>query len=244
MRRFISSLLLCCLGLSTVANAHDLILYVGDNPPFNSFTNRQPEGMAVEVVAEMLARSGISSIQKDYPWARAVENVARNPNQCAYTMGRIAEREKKYSWIGPIASIQGVFFGLSERHLQVKSLDDARKLRVGDIRQGANAVMLEKLGFTIDYANSEDQNLKKLLAGHIDLYPAGSFATGEIAKRLGIAPNKIEPLMIFNTVDLYLACNPNSKPQLLEQLQKSLDSMRSDKKLKQIYDKYQDKFAS
>ncbi|WP_157669482.1 ABC transporter substrate-binding protein [Chitinibacter sp. GC72] len=232
------SLLLASLIISTSSHASELTLLVGDNPPFNSFVHGKPEGMAVDVVGEMLKRSALSAKQYNYPWARALQTAATTPNHCVYTLGRLAEREKRYVWIGPIARIQGVFFGLRERQLQLKSLDDARKLRIGDLRQGANAVWLEQLGFKIDYANTEEQNIKKLLAGHIDLYPASLHAGPEIARRMQIPPQSIVPLLAFNQLDLYLGCSPNTPSPLIKRLTQALAQMRSDQSLKQIEARY------
>ncbi|WP_410499023.1 substrate-binding periplasmic protein [Chitinibacter sp. S2-10] len=223
--------------------ATDLTLMVGDNPPFNSFIEEQPTGLAVDIVNEMLKRSAISANQYNFPWARALQTAASSPNHCVYTLGRIAEREARYVWVGPIASIQGVFFGLRGRNLQVKTLDDARKLRVGDLRQGANAILLEQQGFKIDYANSEEQNVKKLLAGRIDLYPASVFAARQIARRMKIDPHLLQPLLAFNQVDLYLGCSPATEPRLIKQLSSTLNQMRSDNTLRQLEARYSNQLA-
>ncbi|WP_027469601.1 substrate-binding periplasmic protein [Deefgea rivuli] len=237
-------LVICAGVLHGAACAADLTLYLGDNPPFNSFVNGQPEGMAVEVMTEMLKRAQLSAEHKDFPWVRALSTVQFKPNHCAYTVGRIPEREARFQWIGPIASVKGTLFGLRERNLQIKNLDDAKKLRVGDLRQGANAIFLESKGFVLDYANTEDQNLRKLLAGHIDLYPGTSFSAREIVQRLQIDPQRIQAVYVFNQVDLYLACNLQTPASLIDKLNVALESMRSDKKLQQINARYEARFAA
>jgi polar amino acid transport system substrate-binding protein len=237
-------LAICAGVLHGVVCAADLTLYLGDNPPFNSFVNGQPEGMAVEVMTEMLKRTQLSAEYKDFPWVRALSTVQFKPNQCAYAVGRIPEREARFQWIGPIASVKGTLFGLRERHLQIKSLDDAKKLRVGDVRQGANAIFLESKGFVLDYANTEDQNLRKLLAGHIDLYLGTSFSAREIVQRLQIDPQLIQAVYVFNQVDLYLACNLQTPASVIDKLNSTLDSMRSDKTLQRINTRYEARFSA
>lgn len=233
---------LLCLCLSH-AQAAALTLYLGDNPPFNSFVANQPEGLAVDVVAEMLRRSQISAEHKNFPWVRALSMVQMTANHCAYTVGRIPEREAKFHWLGPIATVQGTLFGLRERQLQIRSLDDARKYRIGDLRQGANAIFLESKGFVIDYANTEDQNLRKLLAGHIDLYPGTLFSAREIVQRLKIDPQRVQALYVFNQIDLYLACNLQTPTATLAKLTTAFESMRADKTLQKINAQYEARFA-
>lgn len=234
--------LVLCAAVGMVS-ANDLTLYLGDNPPFNSFVNGNPEGMAVEVMAEVLKRAQLSAEPKDFPWVRALSTVQIKANHCAYTVGRIPEREERFQWIGPIASVKGTFFGLRERNLQIKSLDDAKKMRVGDLRQGANAIFLESKGFTLDYANTEDQNLRKLLAGHIDLYPGSPFSAREIVQRLKIDPQRVQAVYVFNEVDLYLACNLQTPAATIARLNSALESMRADKTLQKINTHYEARFA-
>jgi polar amino acid transport system substrate-binding protein len=225
------------------AQAADLTLYLGDNPPFNSFVANRPEGMAVEVMAEVLKRSQLTAENKEVPWARALTTVQVTANHCAYTVGRIPEREAKFHWLGPIATVQGTLFGLRDRQLQIRSLEDARKYRIGDLRQGANAIFLESKGFVIDYANTEDQNLRKLLAGHIDLYPGTPYSAREIVQRLKIDPQRVQALYVFNQVDLYLACNLQTPAATLAKLTSAFESMRADKTLQKINTQYESRFA-
>lgn len=235
------SCLLC--GWLSSAQAADLTLYLGDNPPFNSFVANRPEGMAVEVMAEVLKRSQLTAENKDFPWARALTTVQMTANHCAYTVGRIPEREGKFHWLGPIATVQGTLFGLRDRQLQIRSLEDARKYRIGDLRQGANAIFLESKGFVIDYANTEDQNLRKLLVGHIDLYPGTPYSAREIVQRLKIDPQRVQALYVFNQVDLYLACNLQTPAATMAKLTSAFESMRADKTLQKINAQYEARFA-
>ncbi|MGL4996080.1 MAG: substrate-binding periplasmic protein [Deefgea sp.] len=233
------------MGLSQgSAQAADLTLYLGDNPPFNSYVAHRPEGMAVDVMTEMLKRSLLTAEHKDFPWVRALSTVQLTPNHCAYTVGRIPEREAKFLWVGPIASVKGTLFGLRERQFQIRTLDDARKYRIGDLRQGANAIFLESKGFVLDYANTEDQNLRKLLAGHIDLYPGTPFSAREIVQRLKIDPQRVQALYVFNELGLYLACNLQTPTATIAKLTSALESMRADKTLQKINAQYDKRFAN
>lgn len=232
------------IGTLGSVHAADLTLNLGDNPPFNSFVANRPEGIAVDVVAELLKRSQLSAEHKDLPWARALSTTQMLPNHCAYTVGRIPAREDKFHWVGPIATVKGTLFALKERNLQLKNLDDAKKYRVGDLRQGSNAIYLESKGFTLDYANTEDQNLRKLFAGHIDLYPGTSYSAYEIVRRLNLDPQKLQPLLVFNRVDLYLACNLETPTATINKLNQALEAMRADKTLQKLTSQHDARFAT
>ncbi|MBX9869600.1 MAG: ABC transporter substrate-binding protein [Burkholderiaceae bacterium] len=228
---------------TTSVGAVELTLMVGDNPPFNSFTGSKPEGMAVEIVDTMLARARISDVYISYPWARAYNLAQAEPNHCVFTLGRLPERENLFQWIGPIAFNQWGFFALRERNLNIKTLDDARKYTIGGQRKDAKAMWLEKQGFTIDLAPDEKTTLKKLLANRVDLYPAGIFTADDIAKRLEIDPKRLQMVLVFNHVDNYIGCSKNTDPIVIVRLQKALNTIRADKTINKIWEKYEADFA-
>ncbi|WP_081686674.1 substrate-binding periplasmic protein [Chitinilyticum litopenaei] len=231
MRMLTASVLACLCGM---VHASDLTLMVGDNPPFNSFRGSRPEGVAVQIVDMMLQRANLSVSYIGYPWARAFNLAQSEKNHCVFTLGRIPEREPLFEWIGPISVNQWVFFGLRERRLALKSLDDARQFTVTGQRKDAKAMWLESQGFSIDYATTESQSLKKVQAGRVDLYPAGLYSLPELAEKAEVDPALFEPLLVFNRVDNYLGCSKSTNPEVLKRLRAALASMKADKSFERI----------
>ncbi|WP_028451579.1 substrate-binding periplasmic protein [Chitinilyticum aquatile] len=232
MKRFLSALLLivCSGGLA----ASDLTMMVGDNPPFNSFRGSRPEGVAVLIVDVMLHRAGLSVSYVEYPWARAFILAQTEKDHCVYTLGRLPEREALYEWIGPISVNQWVFFGLRERSLELRNLDEARPYTITGQRKDAKATWLESQGFSIDYATTESQSLKKVASGRIDLYPAGLYSLPELAAKAEVDPALFEPLLVFNRIDNYLGCSKSTDPDKLRRLRAALTSMKADKTFERI----------
>ena len=235
------SIVLLALSLHT-AVAADLTMMIGDNPPFNSFHKDKAQGMAVDIVDEMLKRAGLTAQYPVYPWARLFNLAQSEANHCAYTVGRLPEREAMFQWIGPIAFNQWAFFALRERNIKLNSLDDARKYTVAGQRKDAKATWLEGRGFQIDYATEERQALLKLMAKRIDLYPVGLFSADDIAKRHQIDPKLLQPVLVFNRVENYLVCSPSTDAKFIAKLQQALVSIKADKTLQKIWDKYEAEF--
>ncbi|WP_144290289.1 substrate-binding periplasmic protein [Chitinilyticum litopenaei] len=172
MTRIIPGLLLS-LVLGT-SYSSDLTMLIGDNPPFNSFRESRPEGLAVQIVDVMLQRSGLSVRYAEYPWSRAQKLAQTEPGHCVYTLSRLPERENAYEWIGPIAVNPWTFFALRERRIKLKGLDDARQYTIAGQRNDGKAIWLESQGFVLDYAAKESQGLKKVASGRLDLFPGGA----------------------------------------------------------------------
>ena len=221
------------------AHSADVTMMVGDNPPINGFHGTKPEGMAVEIVDEMLNRAQLSAEHPHYPWVRIYNLAQTHSNHCAYSVSRIPEREKLFQWIGPIAFNDWAFFALKKQRINLSKLEDARNYRIGGQRKDGKATWLEKRGFTIDYATEESNTIKKLVSGKIDLYPAGLYSVSEIAARNNIDPALLEPVFVFQRVELFIACSPATDKQIIERLRRALEDMKHDTTLSGIWRKYQ-----
>ncbi|WP_157314485.1 ABC transporter substrate-binding protein [Chitinibacter sp. GC72] len=225
------------LAMSTTAQA-DLTFYVGDNPPFNEMVGKMPKGLAVDIVEQMLKRAQITYKYQESPWARALFTTQNEANTCIFSLGRIPQREGLFTWIGPIAQNKWALFTLKNKKIQLKSLDEAKKYPIGGQRKDAKMVFLEGKGFTVDLATEEDQTMKKLYAGHLDLIAGGLYTAKKIARDLGFDPESIKPVLVFNTVENYIGCSKSTDPKMIEALNSALSNMQSDGSLKKITDQH------
>lgn len=240
MKHLTAALLFAC---STQLSAADLTIGVGDNPPFNWSEKGQPQGMAAHITTELFKRAGLSIEYVDQPWARVFQNARSEPNFCAFTLGRIPEREAWFQWVGPIAYNKWALFALRSRKLELGKLEDAGKLRIGGQNKDAKATWLESRGYQLDYGATEDQSMRKLFAGRIDLYPAGLLTGPIVARRLGLDAGQLQPLLVFNQIENYLGCSLSTDRSKIFKLQKALLSMQKDKTLEKIWDDYEHEVA-
>ncbi|MBE9608244.1 substrate-binding periplasmic protein [Chitinilyticum piscinae] len=232
MLRHLLALLLLWSG--GYAYASDLTMLIGENPPFNSFRESRPEGLAVQIVDVMLQRSGLSVRYAEYPWSRAQKLAQTEPGHCVYTLSRLPERENAYEWIGPIAVNPWAFFALRERRIKLKGLDDARQYTIAGQRNDGKAIWLESQGFVLDYAAKESQGLKKVASGRLDLFPGGLYSLPELAVQAEVDPARFEPLLVFHRIEYYVACNKNTDPGKLRRLRAALAGMKVDQSFERI----------
>lgn len=231
---------LLCAGLllSTGALASGLNLTTEDAPPYNYSTDggKTIVGSATELIHLLFQRAGIDYKITMYPWVRAIEMARTDKDTCVYSTTRTAEREKSFLWVGPVAPENWVLFARADSAITLKSLDDAKKYRMGGYRGDSVTLYLQSQKFNVDEAVNDEQNVKKLDSGRIELWATGSQAGPFVAGKMQV---KIKPLLSFKKTELYLACNPSVATETITKLNATLQAMVKDGTTDKIHKKYQ-----
>lgn len=184
-------------------------------------------GIATDKVREAMRRAGIAYDIELLPWKRAYHAALTRPDACVYSTTRTPEREALFQWVGPTDIAQWVLLGRADRKLQLRSLDDARGLRIGTYNGDAREAWLRSRGFTIDSTSNDLSNLPKLMAGRIDLW-AASLRNGSTAlARLGY-DKQVVPLLVFKETGVYLACNRAVPSELVARLNTAFEAIARD----------------
>jgi len=210
-------------------------------PPYSVREGEQVVGIGADTVREIMVRARIDHKIELLPWKRAYTAALERQDSCVFSTTRTPEREPLFKWIGPIGEADWVLMGRADRKLQLDSLDDARRYRIGTYNGDARDQYLRKLGFNVDPAPNDLLNLRKLMANRIDLWAASIRRGSATLERMGYA-DKIVPVLVFNHIRVYLACNRALPDELAARMSSALASMEQDGSLQQIvhrYDGYQ-----
>lgn len=189
--------------------------------------NGRLSGHATEKVYELMRRAGIDYQISVIPWKRAYNQALNRPDNCAFLTARTPEREALFKWIGPLSESDWVLYGRSGRSYDIKTLDDARHLRIGAYNGDVRADYLIARGHNVDLVQNDDSNPRKLLLDRIDLWVNSPRYVGPTLERIG-AKGQIVPVLTFNHVHLYLACNPTMPPHALAKMDAAFKSMEAD----------------
>jgi len=215
-----------------------LIVLTEQSPPASMQQEGKIIGHETEKVVEMLKRTGISYKLDILPWKRGFTMAQRDANTCIYSTTRTPEREKLFKWIGPTYEADWSLVGRTDRQLNLRTLEDARPLRIGTYNGDARDEYLRARGFNVDPVQNDHSNPKKLMLNRIDVWvtalPPGSTAL----EQFGL-DGKIAPLLTFLKVKVYLACNPSVPDAMVERMNASLDTMRRDGSFARIERKYE-----
>lgn len=209
-----------------------LVLLTENFPPYNMAINGKNfaqegniDGIAVDIVREMLKRSGIHySLTLRFPWDRIYKLALEKPGYGVFVTARLPEREALFKWVGPIGPDDWVLLGRSDSPISLSSLEEAKQYRVGAYKGDAIAEYLQQQGLQPITALRDQLNAKKLLAGQIDLWATGDPAGRYLAKQEGISG--LKTILRFDSAELYLALNRDTPDEVVQKLQKALDELR------------------
>ena len=201
---------------------------VGEHlPPSSMMEGNVVVGRETLKVREILARAGIGYTVELLPWKRAYAQALREPDTCLFSTTRTQEREAQFRWIGPLNEAEWILYGLAERHLALRTLADARGLVIGTVLGDARDDYLRQHGMNVASVTQEWLNPQKLLLGRIDLWAVG-LAVGSkpfVGKEW---EGKVVPLLTFNRVQTYLACNLKAPEAQVAAMQRAAAAMRRD----------------
>jgi len=225
------------IGLSLLtatwsAACHADLHLVGENmPPYNYVDphSGQVIGLSIDLLSAAAAHAQvkIDKIQQ-MPMIRAIEQALSEPDTCVMSLIRTPEREPHFRWVGPYVADHWVFYARDDFTGHLKTLDDAKRYRIGSDIHGHKTAYLSGLGFTeLDLAQEDAMNARKLAVGRFDLWLVGLYQGMAFADMAGVT--HIHPVFEVARVDYYLACNPNFSESKVDALQSALKTMVKNK---------------
>lgn len=143
------AMLLATTLLFTQARAGEpLNFYTEEWIPFN-YANQANEvdGFTTAIVKRISQNLETKVVIELQPWSRALQSARRSSNAGIYSIYRTPEREKLFKWVGPIYKVETVLWGLKERNLSIRSLEDAKKYTIAAQADSAYVTDLENKGF-------------------------------------------------------------------------------------------------
>lgn len=195
-------------------------------------------GRETDKVREMLTRAAVPHRIDLLPWKRAYTLALQNPNTCVYSTSRTPEREALFKWVGPTDEAEWVLLGRADHKFPLRTLEDARPLRIGTYHGDARDEFLRARGFNVEPVQNDASNPKKLMLNRIDLWAVGMRA-GTLPPSMLELDKAIVPLLTFHRVKVYLACHRSVPDALVDKLNAALDTMRRDGSFIRLDRKYE-----
>ncbi len=207
--------------------------------PHSMLEGKRVVGIGTDTVREIMGRAQIEHTIELLPWKRAYAAAHDRLDACVYSTTRTPEREALFKWIGPIGEADWVLMGRADRNLHIDSLEDARRYRIGTYNGDARDQYLRSRGFNVDPAPNDLINPRKLMANRIDLWAASIRRGSATLSRMGYA-DKIVPVLVFNRIRVYLACNRAVPDDRTARMDAALASMERDGSARAILHRYDD----
>jgi len=231
-------ILLGLFFLSAPVRADGLQFYTEQYPPYNYQDQKSGtlKGISVEVVRELMKRTGFDYHIRLAPWKRGYELTLSHPDTCLFTTGRTRTREDLFQWITPITDNPLVLFALKGRDIEISHLQDAAQYRIGGYLGDATVDHLVRHDIPVETVRDDALNLKKLRAKRIDLWATGEMAGRALAAEMNF--NDLHKVYVVTSLPGGLACNRKLNPIIIARIQKELDQLYRDGFIQQVYQKY------
>ncbi|MBW2545397.1 MAG: transporter substrate-binding domain-containing protein [Deltaproteobacteria bacterium] len=217
-------------------------VYTLEYPPVCFTKDGKATGIATEMVREALKRLDVSYDIRSLPWKRAYAYLSEEPDVMLFTVTRTEARENLFKWAGPIITSRLVFFARKDSTIEIKSLEDAKKVdRIGLVQGYSVEKHLRERGFTnIDTMGaSEKTNPVKLMKGRIDLWATVDLVGIYNAKLQGINPEDMKIVyVVIKDQHKYIAFSKQVPDEIVQKWQDVLDEMKQDGTFKKVLDKW------
>jgi polar amino acid transport system substrate-binding protein len=239
----VAAILALGCAASQAQQAQRLYLTTEAAPPHSMVEGKRVAGISADTVREIMDRAHIEHTIELLPWKRAYTAALERSDTCVFSTTRTPERERLFKWIGPIGEAEWVLMARADRKLHLETLEDARRYRIGTYNGDARDQYLRERGFDVDPAPNDLINPRKLMANRIDLWAASIRRGSAALARMGYA-DKIVPVLVFNRIRVYLACNRAVPDELTARMGAALESMERDGTVQRILHRYDDPAAA
>lgn len=184
-------------------------------------------GHAAEKVHEIMRRASLPYTMSVMPWKRAYTLAHTMADTCVFMTTRTPEREYQFKWVGPISQADWVLYGRADRNYALRTLDDARGLRIGAYNGDVRGEYLAAKGLRVEFVQNDESNPKKLMLDRIDLWVNSTRSSRPMLARLGLT-GKIVPVLTYHQAKLYLACNLSVADDAVTRMNGALRTMDAD----------------
>lgn len=224
----------------------DLMLITEEYPPINFEQDGRIQGIAVDVLVDMLALTDSTLGREDiqlWPWARGYLTVQRRPNTMLFSMSRTPEREDLFRWVGPIMSLHMSLIGRVDDTIQIDSIAElnASEYTVGAVNDDVAHQLLLSMGADPErlHTGVVGTNLAQMLASdRIDLWGVGTQVAKWTLREQGESPDAYEEKLILSQTDTYFALHRDTPDEVVDALQQALERLRENGSLKRTIDAY------
>lgn len=234
MKKVLSVIGSLLLAATAQAQQKAYTLEFAENPPFTMVENGKEKGVAINIVTKLFETAKVAYKFQSVPLARGMDDAKTKDYTCVFPVQRAQSNEAEYQWVSPVMVTDSGLFIPQDAKTVFNTLSDAKKLKVGALRGSGDAEYLKGHGFTVEEANSQDQNVKKLLGKQIDVWATDVLSANYFVHQSGNKGNAPKEAYIFRRTLGSLACNVKMPKADVDKLQTILDGMIKDGSLQKL----------
>ena len=162
--------MIMCVSAALPA-AQKVLLVTGEWIPYTG-KNIPHYGFFTEIVTAVFKEMGVDAEYRFYPWKRCELMVKSGEAYAAFPYRITSEREKEFNFSSPVAFSTGRFFYYDEfvtGDVVYASYKDLKPYKIGGVLGYWYEKDFNDAGLNVEYVASDDQNIKKLKIGRVQL---------------------------------------------------------------------------
>jgi len=190
-------------------------------------------GFTTEIVTKAFARSGYQVEIHYMPWARVLNEVEKGTYSAMFPAYESNERREKYLFSEAFAHSPLVFFQREGLNAQYSKLEDLKEHKIGIVRGYVNTQTFDEANFlNKKIANSDEQNIQKLLKKRIDLAVVDKYFAYHLIQEKQLDEKKrltsVVPPLENKPLFLCVSKNIDNSNEILDAFQKGLSIIQKE----------------
>ena len=231
---------------AVTVSAKTLTISTDNWVPYENIGDKDAPGFSTEVVRYVLKTMNTEASIREFPWARALENVYKGKTDALFSAFFDYERSQNcYFPNEPLTVAKYVLFIQSQdaEKLKFDSYDDLKSKRIGLLRGASYPDEFKKFvksNCKYEEITDDKQNFLKLTAGRLDYIVAehgnGIFLIKELELVGKVTPLLSKPVREDN---IYIIFSKRTvSPEYVKRFSEALKEFKSTGKYVEIYRKY------
>lgn len=223
------------------AYAADVNIAVGEYAPYID-KSRSDQGFMTKIVVMAFEKSGMKAKVEFSPWKRIEEMDIDKANRLSFAFIKTPEREAKWIYSENIMSATTVFVAVKGKKFKWNTIEDLKAYKIGISRGYSYGTDFDsmKSQLQVEEATNDEKNIKKLVAGRIDIFPVDPYVGAQIVrdKLSASEASKLEivekPSLSDDSMHAVCAKSFSDCQMIIDKFNAGLAKMRSDGSLDSI----------
>jgi polar amino acid transport system substrate-binding protein len=238
--------ILCLVSIlfSLLSSGEEIAISVGNYPPYLD-ESKENMGFMSEIVFQAFSKTKLVPVVEFKPWKRIEEIEITKNNKVSFGWIKTQQRQAKWLYSDNIMRSSIVFITNKNNGFTWQSLSDLKPFHIGVSRgyQYGNEFEAYKHQLKIQEVNSDEQNIRKLVMGRIELFPVDPYVSTEIIRNsLSLKEASqlrliLEPALVDETMHLVCAKTNNQCEEILDNFNQGLATIKDNGVLKSILDR-------
>lgn len=214
-----------------------LTIATGEYPPHTG-AELEGYGTASQVVTAVLEEAGFRAEYSFLPWKRALEEARQGRYPATSWWAFSEERTGDFIHVGPVLESPIVFFRMKDTEApDWTELPDLAGMRIGAVPGYTYTAEFWELAedgtLDVHLAPSDEANIRKLLAGRIDLYPIGRAVGWSLLEKILPEAERerittLEQPLALTLGYVLISRQTDDAEDLAERLQTAIDRLRKE----------------